>query len=247
MSDRIHKLKQICEKLDEKEPDINKNFWAVNMHGDEVMEDFTVPEGVRLIMFCYSGRSLHICDRFDRFNWQELFLNEDASFNYCTLIAHLSQYSTLRDHFCVYEAGSTIRDLNLSQDSYFRNGIYKLPVKASVYNPNTGQVYVSSSDIFDKTISSTVNVKRISVNKREVAKIAKDKDSQTIIFTHYIDMPKIRLSSLIRKLQTRIGSLEKDSFTILLLTCRTGEDRRGVIHPINVFQELENLFKKYST
>lgn len=39
----IHNLKQICQKINENEPDIDKNFWAVNMHGDELEENFTVP------------------------------------------------------------------------------------------------------------------------------------------------------------------------------------------------------------
>lgn len=238
----VRNLKQICLELKEDEEPIDKNFWAVNMHGDELMEDFVVPEGVRIIMFCYSGRKLNICPRFDKFNWREIFLNEDASFNYCTFLSNLVQYSSLRDHFCVYESGNTVRDLLLTQDSDFRSGIYELPVYAAVHEPNTDEVYVSSSEIFNKAIAKTDKIKRISVNRQMTAKIAKDKNSDTIIFSKHINIPKIRLSILARKLLLEKGS----GFTLLLLTCRTGEQRRGVIHPPTVYEEVEKLVIKYS-
>lgn len=235
----IYNLKKICVELKEDEPPIDKNFWAINMHGDEMMNEFVVPKGVRIVMFCYSGRKLNICPRFDKFNWREIFLNEDASFNYCTFLANLSQYSSMREHFCIYTAGNTIRDLILSPDEYFRSGIYRLPVQAAVHDNETNQVYVSSPEIFDKAVSQSSDIRRISVNRQITARIAKNKDTNTIIFSEHIDAPRIQLSSLVKKL----GS----GYTLLLLTCRTGESRRGLIHPPTVREELHKMFERYTT
>lgn len=244
MTDTILNLKQICQKLNENEPEINKNFWAINMHGDELETDFTVPRGVRIIMFCYPGRKLDICPRFDQFNWEKLFLDENASFNYCTFIANLSQYSSLRDHFCVYEEGQTITELEFTPDEMFRSGIYKLPVQAAVYEKETQQIYLSSPDIFGKTAKYIQNVKRILVNKHKTAKLAKDRESELIIFSKGFETEKITLSSLIKKLRTEPGKDTHTDLTLLLLTCRTGV-RRYERFPKTVHNELENMVKKY--
>lgn len=244
--ERINNLKQICQKLNENEPEMDKNFWAVNMHGDETKDEFEIPKGVRIIMFCYSGRSLHVCPRFDKFNWREIFLNEDASYNYCTFLANLSQYSSLRDHFCVYEEGTTIRDLVFTSDELFRNGIYQLPVYAAAYEPNSDQVFVSSEKVFDKAVRESIKIRRISVNRENTAKVIKDKDSNAIIFSKSIQIPKITLSTLVKNLGTEVGRETKKGFTLLLLTCRTGEKRHGIIHPPTVYEELEKLFQKYT-
>jgi hypothetical protein len=241
----IANLKKICSQLDEKEPDMNKNFWAVNMHGDETLQEFVVPKGVRIIMFCYSGRKLHVCPRFDKFNWREIFLNEEASFNYCTFISNLSRYSSLRDHFCVYSEGNVIRDLVFRPDENFRDGIFKLPVRAAVFDPENKQVYVSDPEIFSQTVEKTEKVSRVSVNKQAVAKIVKDKDSSAIIFTPHIITPEIKLSQLVTKLRVSLGKID-NQFTLLLLTCRTGEPRRGLLHPLTVYEELENLVRNYA-
>jgi hypothetical protein len=244
--DHISNLKQICVKLDEKEPEINKNFWAVNMHGDELKDEFVVPQGVRIIMFCYSGRELDVCPRFDKFNWREIFLNEDATYNYCTFISNLSRYSSLRDHFCVYEEGETVRDLIFRPDEDFRDGIFKLPVHAAVFNPKINEVYVSCPEIFSQAVAKSTKTRRISVNRREVAKLVKDKDSDTIIFSPHITISKIKLSELVAKLRISMGRVDKVDFTLLLLTCRSGQPRHGLIHPPTVYEELEKLFQKYS-
>lgn len=244
MTDTILNLRQICQKLDENEPEINKNFWAVNMHGDELETDFTVPRGIRIIMFCYPGRKLDICPRFDIFNWSEIFLNENASFNYCTFIANLSRYSSLKNHFCVYEEGQTITDLVFTPDKFFRSGIYKLPVQAAVYEKETNQIYLSSSDIFGNTAKYIQNVKKIVVDKNKTAKLAKDRDSDFIIFSKHFDEQRTTLSNLIKKLRTELGKDTPRDLTLLLLTCRTGV-RRYEGYPNTVHQELENMVKQY--
>jgi len=237
----VHKLKKICQDLKEDEPDMDKNFWAVNMHGDETNVKITVPKGIRIIMFCYSGRKLFVCPRFDTFNWKELFLNEDAAFNYCTFVANLTQYSSLRDHFCVYEEGSVINDLVLSFDNTFRYGVYKLPVKTAVYDEENKQVYLSSSDIFDKVIVKSEQAKKISVNVEKTAEIIKTRATDVKIFSPVIIVDHTKLSSLIKKIQFQ----EQKGFTLLLLTCRTGKQDPELQPSPTVYQELEKLFKKY--
>jgi len=238
----VSNLKNICLELREDEPSIDKNFFAVNMHGDELKEDFIIPEGVRIVMFCYPGKKLDICQRFDEFNWREIFLNEDASYNYCTFLGNLSQYSSLRDHFCVYKAGNRIRDLRLSSDQDFRHGVYKLPVYAGSYDYDNEQAYVSSPEIFDKFIGQTKNIKRVSVNKKIIAKIAKDNKKQLIILSKHILIQKINLSSLVKKLLFEMNS----GFTLLLLTCRTGEIRDELFSAPLVREELGKMFENYS-
>ena len=152
----------------------------------------------------------------------------------------------MRDHFCVYEKGATIRDIDFTSDENFRNGIYHLPVHAAVFDPEAEEVYVSCSEIFDQAIAKTEKVRRISVDRTKVAKLVKDKETDAIIFSPYINIPKIRLSELVRKLKISLGRVEPLGYTLLLLTCRTGESRRGVIHPPTVYEELEKLVRYYS-
>jgi hypothetical protein len=232
----IKNLKSICEKLGEKEDQINKNFWTVNMHGDELTEDFIIPEGIRIIMFCYSGRELNICPRFDKFNWREIFLNEDASYNYCTFISNISQYSSLRDHFCVYNSGHTIKDILLTPDRSFRSGVYKLPVQAAVKDQESDTVYISSPELFSKVIHR--ETKNVRVDRANTAKIIKDKNiPNTLIFSQQYNFQKITLSKLVQKLGK--------NYTLLLLTCRTGKKQKIEPAP-TVVEELQQLYKKYS-
>lgn len=245
MEKDIKKVRDVCELLrkNEKEAEIDQNFWAVNTHGDEIEDVIKVPKGVRIIMFCYPGRKLDICPRFDRFNWEHIFLNEDATFNYCTFLATLSQYSSLKKHFCIYDAGSKLKDLKLTSDENFRDGIYKLPVMASVRDENLDTMYVSSEHVFPDVVERMPS-KRIVINRREVAKRIKYKQSRVIFFTKVLSYPIITLSMLLRKLQIEVGSEKKKEFTILLLTCRTGE-KSEMDDAKTVDAELRKLFKLY--
>ena len=242
--DSIERLKKICEDLKDDEPDIDKNFWAVNMHGDELEDDFIVPKGVRIVAFCYPGWKLNICPRFDKFNWREIFLNEEASFNYCTFIANLSRYSSLKNHFCVYEEGSNFRNLILSPDEYFRSGIYKLPVKAAAKDEN-GVVYVSTPDIFPDVFSVIGSSKRIVLDRASVGQIAKDKNSETWVLSDARRDVKIRLSDLVNSLRIKMGESKRQDFTLLLLSCRTGK-RRKEENKLTVDREVQNLIEKFS-
>ena len=47
---------------------INKNFFFLNAHGEELEKLYEIPKGVRIIMFCYS-KELQVCDKFDEYNW----------------------------------------------------------------------------------------------------------------------------------------------------------------------------------
>lgn len=246
MADRIQNLRKICQGLDELEKDTDKNFWVVNMHGDEIPEKFTVPEGVRIIMFCYPGCRLNIWPKFDRFNWREIFMNEDASYNYCTFLSNIVQYPSLRDHFCVYDAGKTVDDLVFSPDENFRSGIYNLPVYGAVYDKNSNTVFSSSEKVFAETVKETVKVGKIVVDKNKTADMIKDKFSPAIFFSKHFEPEQMRLSELVRKLSVVLGSERKKGFTLLLLTCRTGEKRWTSTFPPTAYQELEKLYKKYS-
>lgn len=242
--DIVGRLKKICQDLKEDEPDVDKNFWAVNMHGDELEEDFIVPKGIRIVAFCYPGWKLDICPRFDKFNWRQIFLNEDSTFNYCTFIANLSHYSSLRNHFCIYEEGSKFKDLILSPDEYFRSGVYKLPVKAAVKDEN-GVVYVSTPDIFPDVFSVIGSSKRIVLDRDIVGQIAKDKNSETWILSQFKRDSNIKLSDLVKSLRVKMGESKRQDFTLLLLTCRTGK-RRKEENKFTVDMQLENLIQKFS-
>lgn len=237
-SDHVKRLKDICYRLDEKEPEIDKNFYAINMHGTELADNYIIPKGIRIIMFCYSGRILKICPRFDTFNWSEIFLNEDSSYNYCTFLSNLVQYSTLRDHFCVYNSGDIIKDIIFHSDEVFRDGIYRLPVYAAVTDPADGTTYVSSSEIFTKAIERFKSHKTV-VDPKRVGKILRHKESNAIIFSKHIFHSGTKLSTLIRDIQ-----YQQKEFTMLILTCRKSKGFE-LPHTRRVYEELNRLYQEY--
>lgn len=232
----ISKLKNICEMLNENEPEINKNFWAVSMHGDELDTEFAIPDGVRIIMFCYSGRALHVCPKFDNFIWEEILLNENASYNYCTFLANIAQYPSIRDHFCIYEKNTRIKDILLYNDSDFRSGIYKIPVYGSVFSDNI--LYLSSDKIFSESIEKFhLNIR---VNKKKTAGIIKKKNADSHIFSKHIMDNQIKLSELVKKIST--GLHKKNNFTIILFTCRSGKVAQYIPKQPTVEEEIKNLY-----
>jgi hypothetical protein len=257
---KLGKLRNICEKIEEKQGEKqdehnpkNKIFYAVNMHGTEKSDDFVIPENVRIIMFCYSGRELKICPTFDLKNWRDILLNEDASFNYCTFITSLV-HSTLRDHFCVYNPGHTIKDIMMNTDPDFRSGIFKLPVKAvsvkdisirdeginegkndNINEHNTA--YISSSDIFSDV--SSLGFRNIKVDRQQVAKDIRYRESDMIIMSYYKSADEIRLSRLVKELLAK-----HKGFTLLLLTCRQGLPY-NLEKGNRVYEEVEMLYEKY--
>ena len=236
----ISELKKICSFLDEKEQEMDRNFFAVNMHGYETKEDYIVPKGVRIIMFCYSGKKLYMRPEFNQFNWENIFLNEDASYNYCTFLANVSRYSSIRDHFCVYKEGDKIKEIMLGPDDSFRDGIFQLPVRVAVYE-GEDTVYISSPEIFSDTVEKTRNVKRVLVDVKKTAELVSYKDTQAIFFSRWKSpLYKLSLSKIIKELQFQV----KD-FTLLLMICREGKKYKLAPAP-RVYEELEALYGRYA-
>jgi len=250
----------ICQQVEEKEramgklPDkIDKNFLVLSMHGANTYKDYTVPAGVRLIMFCYSGRALEICPTFDDFIWENIMLNRDASFNYCTFISNLAQYPSFRDHFCIYNSGDTLNDLVFHKDPYFRDGLFQLPVQAAVMDSEKGNVvYVSSPNIMAESIGTSRDIHRQVVNVKKTAEWIKakkgdaDQRIKAIFHTPHWTTKQLGqafpegliLSELVKHIQRSI----RPSFTLLLLTCRTGK-YQAVPNSPTVLEELTRLVK----
>jgi hypothetical protein len=237
----IERLASICEELDEDEPAMNKNFYAVNLHGYETKEDFIIPENVRIIMFCYSGRKLNVCPRFDKFNWTKIFTNESAAYNYCTFLANIAQYSSIRDHFCIYNPGDRIKNINFRPDDYFRHGLFALPVHAAVYVREDNRIYTTDSDSTGKTIISrslsryTSNVK---TDREKACSTLRYSENPAIILSPHI-MNANQLSTIVNNLKFKHGGV-----TLLLLTCREGKPVK-LPHTIRVKEELELMYEKY--
>jgi hypothetical protein len=151
----IRNLEKICKKIEKKENEmggiirhqpINKNFFVLSSHGSDLYSDFTVPKGVRIILFCYSGRELYVRDNFDRFIWNKIMFKKNTSFNYCTFLSNLSMYPSFRDHFCIYNQGDKFHDLRIETDKYFMDGLFQLPVEAVVLHPGKNFVFASFHD-----------------------------------------------------------------------------------------------------
>ena len=232
----IRKLRKICEKIEEKEEPKNKIFYSVSMHGKETDKTYIIPEGVRIVMFCYSGRILDICPKFDLFNWENIFLDEDATYNWCTFLASLSQYPSLKDHFCIYNSGSKIKDINFGIDLYFRDGVFKLPIMGSVYDSESDRTYISTEKIFSKV--ALKGAKKIIVDRHETAKRIRNKENSSEIYSYYDTFRGgYNLKTLIDVLK-----VYNSGFTLLLLTCREGEEHTDISQGKYVYEELQDLY-----
>jgi hypothetical protein len=201
---------------------INKNFFFLNAHGEELEKLYEIPKGVRIIMFCYS-KELQVCDKFDEYNWSHILLDPGASNNYCDFLKAISGYSSIRDHFCVYDEGDVIRNLNIFSDNEFREGLYRLPVKGYAYDEKTDTIVVSEGTLLsevqkDKELSEKIGDKRrhVVVDSKRIVKLLKNNQSTGIIQSQVRKIgDKARLSNLINTMK-----LYSDSFTILLMVCR---------------------------
>lgn len=233
----IHKIRKICEKLG----DMGKeSFYTLSSHGYELEKDIIIPQGVRIIMFCYSGKILDICEKFDLFNWENIFLDEDSTYNYCTFLGTLVQYPSLRDHFCIYDTGMKIKEMEFIPDLYFRDGIYKLPIYGSGYDKDNSTLYLSDQKIFSQAMSK-VKSKRVIVDKKQTAKILMEKNENGHIFSFHETFSGVyTLSRLIENLK-----LKERKFTLLLLTCRESTGYKDISVGKNVYSELEKLIRYY--
>lgn len=218
--ERLKTLRDISHKINTKnEPRVNKNFYAVNMHGFETSNLIKIPKGIRVVMYCYSGEALYVCEKLDQFIWENVLLNPDAVINYHTFISALAGHKMFRDHFCIYNSGDVIPDIMFGIDEEFRDGIFRLPVKGAVYD-GAETLYVSDDSIFPDVIRRNEDIRIVKVSRSETAKLISYKGYQNIIFSDW-KIP-LKVSSL-SKIIDELISLGKEG-TILLLTCREGLD-----------------------
>lgn len=240
--------KKDCKIYDEFNQSINKNFYLLNAHGAETESDYEVPEGVRIIMFCYSGSILDICRRFDRFNWSNILLDPSSSSNYCSFLSAISEYSSIRDHFCIYEENDVIKNLMLFSDKEFREGLFRLPVKGFAYDKENETVVISSHTLLsevngDKRLKKLVEHTprtHIKVDDKKIVDLMRKNNDVAVIksFVRHIH-DKISLSNLINSMRSK----ERD-FTLLLMVCREGVGSEVISKGRRVIDEMEKMRKR---
>ena len=206
---------------------INRNFFFLNAHGDEIERIWEVPKGVRIIMFCYS-KELQVCDRFDKYNWSHILLDPYASDNYCNFLEKISGYSSICDHFCVYEENDLIRDLDIHTDENFREGMFRLPVKGYVYDEKDDSVIVSDGTLLseihkNKELNRMMKKgkrKKIVVDSKKIVNLLRKKNKVGIIQSQVREIRyKARLSNLINSMKLHVNGL-----TVLLMVCRNRDE-----------------------
>jgi hypothetical protein len=229
----------------------NRNFYFVNAHAEELDDSYTVPTGVRIIMFCYSGRVLCVGKKFDRNNWHNILLDPNTSSNYCSFLSRIAEYPTIRDHFCIYKQGDIIKNMKFTDDQEFRSAIYRLPVKAYAYDRENSTIVMSSSspslgideilqDPKYKELTADTVTKHIKIDDRRLVDLLK-KENDVGIFKSQVLTPTRNLSNMIRNLKLHLSG-----FTVLLMTCRETLDyipHEDISSGIGVWDELE-LMKK---
>lgn len=236
----LGKLKSICEAIEKRDKDEpkNKKFYALNLHGYELEDDFKVPKNVRIVMFCYSGRKLFVCPRFDRFNWYKIFMNKDATFNYCTFLASISQYASLRDHFCVYNTGDTIKNMRFNSDENFRDGLFKLPIEAAVLDYEENEVYRTSGSLGNGDMPLDDDTTFIKDSK-EVANRLQDKSN----YAHFTSFFEPKVLQSLKDISMNL-TFKEGGVTLFLLTCREGKSSK-LKHTKRVYEELREMYERY--
>ena len=206
---------------------INNNFYFVNAHGEELGTRLEIPKGVRVIMFCHT-KTLQVCPLFDAFNWKHILLDPYASDNYCNFLSTLVKYSSIRDHFCIYEEHDVIRNLRILPDDNFRAGVFRLPVKGYAFDEDSGQILVSDGTLLgeiknDKKLMGMMKKKgksHVKVDGKRVANLLRVQSDVGIIKS---EVKSIKSTTTLSNI---IGTMKMhlDEFTILLMVCR---DRAG--------------------
>ena len=209
----------------------DNTFFFLNAHGTELNNTYKIPSGIRIIMFCYS-KKLYVSNCFDEFNWAHILLNPDTSTDYNSFINTISKYKTIRDHFCIYETGDTIYDINIYGDKNFRDGLFRLPVRGYGYEETTDTVILSDGTLFSEINSDPIVKKlikrgshsHIKVDNKRLVKLFKNKKHVGIFksFIKKIHSP-INLSSLIKDIKKYTNQ-----FTILLMICRDGNYKYNI-------------------
>jgi hypothetical protein len=220
---------------------INRNFFFLNAHGEELNTPLEIPVGVRVIMFCHE-KELEVCQKFDRFNWENILLNPSTSDNYCNFLNSISKYSSIRDHFCIYEEGDVIRNLRILTDEHFRDGLFRLPVKGYAYDSENEQLVVSDGILMSEVKSDDKLMKMMKKMKRIHIKVDSKRVSELLSIQSEVGI----ISSYVKKINNKttlsnlIGTLKMNvpEFTILLMVCR---DR--AVYDLNPDVDIPNIAK----
>lgn len=248
--DIIDRLEASCKLLPEKDKDINKNFFAVNAHGTETKDSLIVPPNCRVIMFCYSGRILEVCPRFEKFIWKRIMTKESASYNYCTFLANIAQYSSIRNHFCIYEPGSNIKNIEFYGDNIFRSDVFELPVRAVVRDESDNTLYSTDENTgldlleHESKIGGKVFMvrsKRIKIDQSKASKLLHNNSNRAwfaskIVKSDHAD----NLSDLLNYINYKGGG------TIILFVCREGKKHKMPKSP-KVYDELKKIYKYHQS
>jgi hypothetical protein len=246
---KLENFYKICKEIKYRKPEESIVFYAVNMHGEETNNDFTVPKGIRLVMFCYSGRILNVCPKFDIFNWRNILLNENAVTDYTTFLCTLSQYSTLRDHFCIYEEGDVVKNIVFKSDENFRDGIFKLPILASAYDEERKIAFVSSNEVLDRAVKDYPGAKRVIEDIETTSKGIRQKMYKGNIYSSYKVPLSTTLERVTKEVKMKLDSENKEPVTLLILSCRERKvtSQETIKKTSRVYEELEKIYKKYKT
>lgn len=200
---------------------MDKTFYAMNMHGYELEKDYVIPKNCRVIMFCYSGGILDVCHRFDKYIWLNIFTDPNSTKNYKNFLKSLSGYSSLRDHFCVYESGTKIKDMKFETDHDFRHGLYKLPVQGAVCVEKNNKVYITDPETTAEYLTiperKLPKCKNVVMDRDKAAKALRSHKNPAWIRSLVV-MDTTNLSTVLKRLKFRYGGV-----TLLLLTCREGK------------------------
>jgi len=225
----------------------NETFFFLNAHGAEKPNTYIIPNGVRVIMFCHS-KVLDVCPRFDRFNWEHILLEENTSINYNNFLKTISQYSSIKDHFCIYEGGDTIYNLDIWDDKHFRSGLYRLPVKGYAYDKQNDTIVLSEgtsmSDVInDPNLNSFIKNKNkrthIKIDTKRVVQLLKNQNDVGIIQSEIKKIHKTKLSNLINSLKINV-----DKFTILLMVCKNRYMSKNYTTDVSIGKKIsEELYK----
>lgn len=234
-----YKYKEIFKKS-------NNNFYFLNGHGEELEEEYEVPNGVRIIMCYYSGKILNICNVFEKFNWSNILLNPNSFSDYYKFLSSISENKSINDYFRIYEEGDIIKNINLHSDSNFREGIFKLPVKGFCYDNKSDSIVISSNT----PTSSIVNYpelkdffkekdKKIIIDDNKIIDLMKNNKNVYIIENFFRKIYKsVKLSNFINSMRIH------QNFTILISVCKEEKEIKLSSSGRKIEDELEKIKRR---
>ncbi len=224
----------------------NNNFYFLNGHGEELEKEYEVPNGVRIIMFYYSGKILNICNVFEKFNWSNILLNPNSFTDYYKFLSAISENKSINDYFRIYEEGDIIKNINLYSDNNFREGIFKLPVKGFCYDKKSDSIVISSNT----PTSSIVNYpelknffkekqKKIIIDDNKIIDLMKKNKNVYIIENYFRKIYKsVKLSNFINSMRIY------QNFTILISVYKEEKEIKLSSSGRKIEDELEKIKRR---